>query len=153
MWSIPLAQKIKTVNSFWNIHWPMAKSVSTSYRLQTLAFKVGSTCRLNWLRRMTASKANQITIRAKIFISVRDTLWKITLSSKCETKIGTFSVLIGAILHINCRRFIITSADLNDYRYMQENPELFSQEAIESVRDYLISTNCLSPNEAAISSS
>lgn len=51
------------------------------------------------------------------------------------------------MLYINCRRFIITSADLNDYRYMKENPELFSKEAIESVRDYLISTNCLSPNE------
>lgn len=51
---------------------------------------------------------------------------------------------LGAILIISCRRFIITSADLNDYRYMKENPELFSKEAIESVRDYLISTNCLS---------
>lgn len=48
---------------------------------------------------------------------------------------------------ISCRRFIITSADLNDYRYMKENLELFSKEAIESVREYLISTNCLSPNE------
>lgn len=56
-------------------------------------------------------------------------------------------IFTGAILQINCRRFIITSADLNDYRYMQENPELFSKEAIESVRKYLIATNCLNPNE------
>lgn len=67
---------------------------------------------------------------------------------KINQQFLTISILcIGAMLYINCRRFIITSADLNDYRYMQENPELFSKEAIESVRNYLISTNCLSPNE------
>lgn len=56
-------------------------------------------------------------------------------------------VSAGAILLVNCRRFIITSADLNDYRYMQQHPELFSKEGIESVREYLISVNCLNPNE------
>lgn len=53
----------------------------------------------------------------------------------------------GGILLVNCRRFIITSADLDDYRYMQQHPELFSKEGIESVREYLISVNCLSPTE------
>lgn len=59
-------------------------------------------------------------------------------------------VSAGAILLINCRRFIITSADLNDYRYMQQNPELFSKEGIETVREYLISVNCLNPNEEVL---
>lgn len=56
-------------------------------------------------------------------------------------------VSAGAILLVNCRRFIVTSADLNSYRYMQQHPELFSKEGIESVREYLISVDSLNPNE------
>lgn len=43
---------------------------------------------------------------------------------------------IGAILKLYAKRFIITSADLYVYRYMQAHPELFSSEAIENVRMY-----------------
>lgn len=53
----------------------------------------------------------------------------------------------GAMLVVNCRRFMITSADLDDYRYMQQHPELFSKEGIESVREYLVSVNRLNPTE------
>lgn len=97
---------------------------------------------------MITIKMNRIIIRAKIFILVRLTHVLLQIRRIFYTN----TLFVGAILHINSRRFIITSADLNDYRYMQENPDQFSEEAIESVRDYLISTNCLSPNEAVISS-
>lgn len=45
---------------------------------------------------------------------------------------------IGAILHVFSHRFKITSADLYVYRYMQNYPETFSPETIQSVRDYLL---------------
>lgn len=48
---------------------------------------------------------------------------------------------IGAVLHVNARRFIITSTDCGAYEYMKQNPEFFSEEAIEGVRDYL-QTHC-----------
>lgn len=41
---------------------------------------------------------------------------------------------IGAIVKVFAKRFLITSADLYVYRYMQAHPELFSSEAIENVR-------------------
>lgn len=99
---------------------------------------------------MIVTQANQITTRAKIFtlvivyFSMNSNVHKKAPISIAQKNIFWF--FLGAILIISCRRFIITSADLNDYRYMKENPELFSKEAIESVRDYLISTNCLSPH-------
>lgn len=43
---------------------------------------------------------------------------------------------IGAIVKAFAKRFLITSADLYVYRYMQAHPELFSSEAIENVRMY-----------------
>ena len=43
---------------------------------------------------------------------------------------------IGTRIHIYAHRFIITSADLYVYRYMQAHPELFSPEIIQSVRMY-----------------
>jgi hypothetical protein len=41
---------------------------------------------------------------------------------------------IGAIIQIYAKRFIITSADLYVYRYMQAHPELFTPESIDNVR-------------------
>lgn len=43
---------------------------------------------------------------------------------------------IGTKIHIYAHRFIITSADLYVYRYMQAHPELFSPEIIQNVRMY-----------------
>lgn len=43
----------------------------------------------------------------------------------------------GAVLKINFHRFVLISADLAVYNYMVEHPELFSADAIESVRNYL----------------
>lgn len=43
---------------------------------------------------------------------------------------------IGASLIINFHRFKIISSDLYVYRYMQENPEVFSPESISSIRNY-----------------
>ncbi|XP_037039126.1 EF-hand domain-containing protein 1-like [Bradysia coprophila] len=45
---------------------------------------------------------------------------------------------IGAMLTIHSHRFKIISADLYVYRYMKENPELFSGNAIAGVRDFLL---------------
>lgn len=43
---------------------------------------------------------------------------------------------IGAIIKVFATRFVITSADLYVYRYMQAHPELFSPDVIDSVRLY-----------------
>lgn len=52
-------------------------------------------------------------------------------------------LFIGALLHIHSRRFEIVSADTYVYQYMKENPELFSSESIDGVRQYLLSINAL----------
>ncbi|KAJ6636335.1 EF-hand domain-containing protein 1 [Pseudolycoriella hygida] len=44
---------------------------------------------------------------------------------------------IGATLTIHSHRFKIVSADLYVYRYMKENSELFSEDSIAGVRDFL----------------
>lgn len=44
--------------------------------------------------------------------------------------------VIGAKLFIYAHRFIIVSADLYVYRYMQAHPHMFTPEAIDSVRMY-----------------
>lgn len=44
--------------------------------------------------------------------------------------------VIGAKIFIYAHRFIITSADLYVYRYMQTNPQMFTPAAIETVRMY-----------------
>lgn len=43
---------------------------------------------------------------------------------------------IGALVKVFASRFLITSADLYVYRYMQAHPELFSPEVIDNVRLY-----------------
>lgn len=43
---------------------------------------------------------------------------------------------IGALIKVFATRFVITSADLYVYRYMQAHPELFSPELIDNVRLY-----------------
>lgn len=43
---------------------------------------------------------------------------------------------IGALVKVFATRFVITSADLYVYRYMQAHPELFSPEVIDNVRLY-----------------
>lgn len=43
---------------------------------------------------------------------------------------------IGALVKVFAHRFIITSADLYVYRYMQAHPELFSPDVIDSIRLY-----------------
>lgn len=43
-----------------------------------------------------------------------------------------------AMLTIHSHRFKIISADLYVYRYMKDNPELFSQDAIAGVRQFLL---------------
>lgn len=48
---------------------------------------------------------------------------------------------IGAVLQINARRFVITSTDSTVYEYMKQNPECFSDEAIDGVRAYLQTRN------------
>ena len=45
---------------------------------------------------------------------------------------------IGAVLLICHHLFKVVSADLYVYRYMQENPEMFSKEAIDGVRNYCL---------------
>lgn len=52
-------------------------------------------------------------------------------------------LFIGAILLIHSRRFEIVSADTYVFQYMKENPELFSSESIDGVRQYLLSVNAL----------
>jgi EF-hand domain-containing protein 1 len=42
--------------------------------------------------------------------------------------------IIGAKIFVYAHRFVITSADLYVYRYMQAHPQMFSPEAIDSVR-------------------
>lgn len=54
---------------------------------------------------------------------------------------------LGAILIINRHRFKITSADMYDYNYMREHPELFSVEAINGVYNYLVENNLIPVNE------
>lgn len=56
-------------------------------------------------------------------------------------------LFIGAILLIHSRRFEIVSADTYVYQYMKENPELFSSESIDGVRQYLVSVNALEYSE------
>lgn len=43
---------------------------------------------------------------------------------------------IGALIKVFATRFVINSADLYVYRYMQSHPELFSPEIIDNVRMY-----------------
>ena len=45
-------------------------------------------------------------------------------------------LLIGGLVQVFATRFIIDSADLYVYRYMQAHPELFSPEVIDNVRLY-----------------
>lgn len=45
-------------------------------------------------------------------------------------------LFIGALIKVFATRFVITSADLYVYRYMQSHPELFSPETIDNVRMY-----------------
>ena len=45
-------------------------------------------------------------------------------------------LFIGAQIKVFATRFIITSADLYVYRYMQSHPELFSPDVIDNVRMY-----------------
>jgi EF-hand domain-containing protein 1 len=45
-------------------------------------------------------------------------------------------LFIGALIKVFATRFVITSADLYVYRYMQAHPELFSPEVIDNVRLY-----------------
>lgn len=45
-------------------------------------------------------------------------------------------LFIGALLKVFATRFVITSADLYVYRYMQAHPELFSPQIIDNVRLY-----------------
>lgn len=55
---------------------------------------------------------------------------------------------IDALLHIYSHRFKIVSADLYCYRYMQNYPEQFTPEAVESVRRYLLLQGHLQPDLA-----
>lgn len=45
-------------------------------------------------------------------------------------------LFIGALVKVFATRFVITSADLYVYRYMQAHPELFPSEIIDNVRLY-----------------
>lgn len=45
---------------------------------------------------------------------------------------------IGATIHVYSHRFVINSADLYVYRYMQNYPEQFTPESIQHVRNYLL---------------
>jgi EF-hand domain-containing protein 1 len=45
-------------------------------------------------------------------------------------------LFIGALVKVFATRFVITSADLYVYRYMQAHPELFLPEVIDNVRLY-----------------
>ncbi|XP_059621272.1 EF-hand domain-containing protein 1-like [Phlebotomus argentipes] len=54
-------------------------------------------------------------------------------------------ILINSTLTINSHRFTISSADLYVYRYMREHPELFTDEAIDSVRKYHVAEGNLRP--------
>lgn len=47
-------------------------------------------------------------------------------------------LIIGATLTIHSHRFRIISADLFVYRYMMQHPEMFSPQAIDSVRAYCL---------------
>uniref|UniRef100_A0A1B0GK84 Putative ef-hand domain-containing protein 1 n=1 Tax=Lutzomyia longipalpis TaxID=7200 RepID=A0A1B0GK84_LUTLO len=58
-------------------------------------------------------------------------------------------ILLGSTLTINSHRFRINSVDLYVYRYMQEHPELFTNEAIESVQQYHIAEGNLPPATVA----
>lgn len=44
---------------------------------------------------------------------------------------------IGAKIEVNGYRFFITGADLFVYRYMQANPEKFSQDVVDNMRNYM----------------
>lgn len=45
---------------------------------------------------------------------------------------------IGKIVTIYAHRFLIESADLYVYRYMQEHPEMFAPETVAGVMNYLL---------------
>lgn len=45
-------------------------------------------------------------------------------------------LFIGALVKVYATRFVVTSADLYVYRYMQAHPELFSPDVIDNVRLY-----------------
>lgn len=50
---------------------------------------------------------------------------------------------IGGIIEVYKHRFIITGADLCVYRYMQANPEKFSPEIIDNIRNYMYNNGFL----------
>ncbi|XP_076639105.1 EF-hand domain-containing protein 1 [Colletes latitarsis] len=56
---------------------------------------------------------------------------------------------IGAMINIYNHYFIIDGADLYVYRYMEANPEKFSREVRDNVRDYFVKQNLLSDDIAA----
>ncbi|GAB0092344.1 EF-hand domain-containing protein 1 [Sergentomyia squamirostris] len=56
-------------------------------------------------------------------------------------------ILIGSTLTINSHRFVINSADLYVYHYMKENPELFTDQAVDSVRRYHIAEGNIRPDD------
>lgn len=60
------------------------------------------------------------------------------------------SSISGAVLTINCFRFKIVHADAAVYRYMQENPEMFSPEVIEGVRRDVSAASGAHPIEEVI---
>ncbi|XP_055388242.1 EF-hand domain-containing protein 1-like [Condylostylus longicornis] len=63
---------------------------------------------------------------------------------KCDPKSPTYytpkNIIIGSILEINSHRFRITGADLFVYRYMQNYPELFTDEMVRMVQEHLLAS-------------
>lgn len=51
---------------------------------------------------------------------------------------------IGGKIEVHGHRFIITGADLYVYRYMQANPEKFSPNVVDNMRNYMYKEGYLS---------
>lgn len=65
-------------------------------------------------------------------------LWKPDCDPNNPDYYTASDLYIGAMIYVFAHRFKIVSADLYVYRYMQNYPEQFTAECVESVRQYLL---------------
>lgn len=65
-------------------------------------------------------------------------LWKPNCNPNDPEYYTAKDLFIGAQIHVFSHRFKIISADLYVYRYMQNYPEQFTADAVETVRQYLL---------------
>lgn len=84
------------------------------------------------------SKIRNSGIRGGRFLSPTK-VWKPDCDPNAPEYYTARDFYIGTIITVHSHRFKIVSADLYVYRYMQAHPEMFAPNAIETVRNYLLS--------------